>query len=214
MTYVMSDIHGSYADYLKMLDLIEFSAADALYIIGDVIDRGNDGIAILQDIMKRPNVYFLLGNHEDMMLNALTSKKQHGVDLWHGNGGEVTHACFDGLADEEQDAILAYLRNSPLRAFITVSGISYHLVHGCPSDDNDQKTLLWGRIRNSISFPTDRIIVSGHTPTLKYQSGTPMKIWYGNCGMVIDCGCAFPLHGGRLACLRLEDWQEFYIPTG
>ena len=43
-----------------MLSLIEFLPRDTLYVLGDVIDRGPDGIKILQDMMLRPNVFPLL----------------------------------------------------------------------------------------------------------------------------------------------------------
>ena len=36
-----------------MLSLIEFTLRDTLYVLGDVIDRGPDGIKILQDMMLR-----------------------------------------------------------------------------------------------------------------------------------------------------------------
>lgn len=36
--YVMSDIHGCYDEFIKMLELISFSDKDELYILGDVID--------------------------------------------------------------------------------------------------------------------------------------------------------------------------------
>lgn len=39
-TYVMSDIHGCYEEYRKMLDKIRFSKEDILYILGDILDRG------------------------------------------------------------------------------------------------------------------------------------------------------------------------------
>ena len=55
MKYVMSDIHGRYDKYADMLELIHFSEEDELYILGDVIDRGPDGIKILMDIMERSN---------------------------------------------------------------------------------------------------------------------------------------------------------------
>lgn len=32
MIYVMSDLHGMYDKYLKMLDVIEFKESDTLYI--------------------------------------------------------------------------------------------------------------------------------------------------------------------------------------
>lgn len=49
----MSDIHGHYAKYRAMFAEIHFSSADTLYILGDVIGRGPDGVKILQDILLR-----------------------------------------------------------------------------------------------------------------------------------------------------------------
>ena len=69
-TYVMSDIHGEIDRYHKMLELINFSSDDQLYIIGDVIDRGADGVSILLEIIDKGNVHFIIGNHEDMMLGT------------------------------------------------------------------------------------------------------------------------------------------------
>lgn len=46
MIYVMSDLHGMYSSYLKMLRKIHFCDADMLYILGDVIDRGPQPIQI------------------------------------------------------------------------------------------------------------------------------------------------------------------------
>ena len=53
MTYVMSDLHGRYDKYVQMLEKIGFGDGDTLYILGDVIDRGPDGIRILLDMMGR-----------------------------------------------------------------------------------------------------------------------------------------------------------------
>ena len=64
MVYAMSDLHGCYDLYIKMLEKIKFSDEDTLYILGDVTDRGEDGIKILQDKMKRKNVVPILGNHD------------------------------------------------------------------------------------------------------------------------------------------------------
>ena len=71
MIYVMSDIHGCGKAYHEILRKIKFCDTDHLYILGDVIDRGPDGISTLEDIMRRKNVTMLLGNHEHMMLEAL-----------------------------------------------------------------------------------------------------------------------------------------------
>ena len=44
MIYCMSDIHGELDRFKAMLDLINFSSDDTLYIIGDVIDRHPGGV--------------------------------------------------------------------------------------------------------------------------------------------------------------------------
>jgi len=67
-TYVVSDLHGESHLFRDVLRQIHFSNEDHLYILGDVIDRGPDGIALLQEIMVTPNMTLLLGNHEYMML--------------------------------------------------------------------------------------------------------------------------------------------------
>ena len=71
MTYCMSDIHREILKWKDMLELIQFSDEDTLYVLGDVIDRNPHGIEILQDIMKRPNIHMIIGNHEEMMLKTM-----------------------------------------------------------------------------------------------------------------------------------------------
>ena len=81
--YVMSDVHGQYKSYMKMLKKIDLKAEDTLYVLGDAIDRGPDGIKILNDIMKRPNVELILGNHELLMLDALKNFDEiKSKELW------------------------------------------------------------------------------------------------------------------------------------
>lgn len=71
--YVMSDVHGLKDRYDRMMENIH--EEDTLYILGDVIDRGPDGIVILQDVMQRSNVKMLMGNHEYMMLQYYQALK-------------------------------------------------------------------------------------------------------------------------------------------
>jgi len=62
-------------------------------------------------------------------------------------------------------------------------------------------------------------MIFGHTPTMEYQEDMPMKIYMKpeGLGIGIDCGSGFSDHPlypyapfGRLACLRLDDMQEYY----
>ncbi len=56
MIYAVSDIHGCYKLYQKLLDKIHFSDKDLLYVLGDVIDRGPEPIKVLMDMAQRFNV--------------------------------------------------------------------------------------------------------------------------------------------------------------
>ena len=81
MIYVMSDIHGCLNRYRNVLRQIRLRKDDHLYILGDVIDRGPEGLRILKDTMERGNVTLLLGNHEHMMLEALSHPDNDDVGL-------------------------------------------------------------------------------------------------------------------------------------
>ena len=85
MIYCMSDIHGELDRFKAMLDLINFSSDDTLYIIGDVIDRHPGGVEILKIIKDTPNMFMLLGNHEQMCLDTL------GPNSVYGRMVEVIH---------------------------------------------------------------------------------------------------------------------------
>ena len=72
MVYVLSDIHGRTDRFREVMRQINLRKEDHLYVLGDVIDRYPDGLRILRNLLKRSNVTVLLGNHEHMMLEALT----------------------------------------------------------------------------------------------------------------------------------------------
>lgn len=101
MIYVMSDIHGCYELYRKMLEKISFSKEDTLYILGDVVDRGTDGMKVLLDIAERENVILLRGNHDQQALVLLTAlyvldgekcseELLEVYKMWLSDGGEKT----------------------------------------------------------------------------------------------------------------------------
>ena len=83
--YAMSDIHGMYGSYMEAINRL--GENDHIFILGDVIDRGENGIKIIQDIMRRyknpqnnPKITFLLGNHEIMFLQTVNIMFRYGMD--------------------------------------------------------------------------------------------------------------------------------------
>ncbi len=213
-TYCISDIHGEYDRYIAMLEKIGFCDSDTLYVLGDVIDRGPDGIKVISDIMTRDNVQMLLGNHEQMCLDTLGLMPEYGARrLWQSNGGGKTRSRLLYVCTPVQRGrILRYMAALPEYADITVKGRRFHLVHGYPGRDKHSR--LWGRPEKDGPAPlADRTAIIGHTPTslITGDDESPLTIWHGEGVICIDCGCGHKSDKRRLACLRLDDMAEFYV---
>lgn len=91
-TYLVSDIHGCYKEFQKLLEEINLSDEDDLYVLGDAVDRGPEPINVLLDLMDRPNVTYILGNHDFCMYSIL---KRLAVEITDANYG--SHLTEDDL---------------------------------------------------------------------------------------------------------------------
>ena len=226
MTYVMSDLHGMYEKYLKMLDVIKFSDEDVLYILGDIIDRGPEPIEIILDIMTRPNIICIKGNHEHMALdcmryltgnNILTFRIMDMMYNWDSNSSQTTKAGFEKLEIAEKNAVTDFISGFAVYKEIIVNNRDYILVHaGLGNFRPDKKLneyteheLLWTRPDFEKMYFPDKYLVCGHTLTRKIASNSsPDRIFREKNNIAIDCGAVF---GGKLACLCLETYEEFYV---
>lgn len=229
MIYVMSDIHGNMARFDSVMKQINLQKEDALYILGDVVDRYPDGIRILRKIYKEPNIKMIIGNHEHMMLEALDCPRykygsddwfyqQQYIAQWYNNGGNTTHQYLKHIPLKIRQEIFNYLKSLPLNYEVEVNGEKYLLVHGAPVEtfaktkwtkaEDEIMHAVWTRIRRFDKMPEGKTVIFGHTPTSHYMNIAVPKIWYGDQKIGIDCGCGYV--DGRLACLRLDDMKEFY----
>ena len=97
MIYVLSDIHGHYNQYKSIMRRIGLQRDDHLYVLGDCIDRNPFGLKILKELYLMPNAAVLLGNHEYMMLDALTkaSPENEYIRRWYRNGGDMIKSKDD-----------------------------------------------------------------------------------------------------------------------
>lgn len=233
----MSDIHGNKNKFNSIMEQINLKSDDKLYILGDVIDRHPYGIELLQEIMDMPNAEMLLGNHEYMMLNVLnypykkdSSKNKEPydelVELWHYNGGGVTHKAYNKLSQQKKEKIKDYLNSRSLNYDLHIADKHYKLMHVMPEDvyemikpftvSSATSFCVWERELQVLLSELPYISVFGHTPTIYFQDDKTLKIYHNGNMIGIDCGSGFsePLDEddpkGRLACLRLDDMTEFY----
>lgn len=228
----MSDLHGEYKKYIAMLEKISFSDDDILFILGDVVDRGENCTDILKDMMLRSNVYPILGNHEVMaksILGKLLVKitddnyashideaTMRGMLEWQQNGGNATIKQFSALSEEERFDLLSYLDEFEPYQTVDTADNSFILVHSGLGNFSPDKRISEYSLKELCFMRPDYdkqlfsdnsvFIVSGHTPT-QLVSGKP-QIYKSHNNINIDCGAVF---GGRLACIRLDDFEEFYV---
>ena len=142
MIYACSDIHGCYNRFIKLLNRINFTEKDELYILGDTIDRNPDGIKVLLYIMENQNnIHLIMGNHEDFMYRYLFRQDmnkriyneiiENYNDIWFAdcNGGRITYDAYNELDEDTKQAIFKFLSELPIAILKEVNDIKYHLSH-------------------------------------------------------------------------------------
>ena len=231
MTYCISDIHGDFKGYKYLLEKVSFSDNDTLFVLGDVIDRGEGGMEILKDMMMRPNVFPILGNHEYMaipcmkfLLTEITEESIKDLDEniirglmeWQNVGGYTTMDAFHRLTQEEKEDIYEYLREFSLYEEIKVNGKKFVLVHAgitgfdanTPLEEYPFSNFLFKVPNYNRVYYPDKYLVTGHLPTCAiHQNKRPYFIYKGNNHIAIDCGSYC---GGQLGMICLDTMKEFY----
>ena len=216
---------------MELLRVINFGPNDTLYVLGDAIDRGADSLKCLRYIMAAPNIHMLMGNHEQMMLDALTSDYEADdsyMHNWLGNGGTEVLPAFCKLPEDEQVAIMEYIADLPYLTQVKIGEQNYVLVHAglnvvdyrtssdvstaavLPRQQLDD--LLWIRDKfyRKKALPKS-ITIFGHSPVPMIKKHNGGKVWRDKRFMDkvgIDGGVVY---GGSLLALRLDDGAEFAV---
>lgn len=193
-TYVFSDVHGHFGTLDRLLERVSPTSEDRIYMLGDMIDRGPDPIAVVQCCRSLPNTTVLMGNHEDLMFSFyLDPSDPSGQANWLINGGETTLKGLHALPQDERVDLARWLFTLPLYAQVEVGDRRYLLVHAgvnpwrfpkvLPTawDEEAVDALMAEQYRDDIMWirddfwgqPTglvnDRgegvIVIAGHTPT-------------------------------------------------
>lgn len=235
MRYMISDIHGCYEEYRKLLDEIQFSDEDELYVLGDAMDRGPEPIKVIQDIMTRPNAVYIIGNHdytmfyvmrkltvevtEDNYADHLSPDDLMVYSLWVlQDGGDITSRQFAALSRAEQQDILEYLENASLYEVLEDEGRRFVLVHSGIDGFSEDKELdeydfcdfILAKPDYGKRYYQDKetYVVTGHTPTMDIRADGKPEVYQGNGHIAIDCGCVF---GGNLAAYCVETGKITYV---
>ncbi len=224
--YVVGDVHGC-LDQLRAMhrliadDLRDRPVAEPLVLhLGDYIDRGPDSAGVIAALIAPfpvhagppPRMVNLIGNHEDLLLQALSGKRVE-AEVWLANGGHAALQSWgvpprtppkkwEGLLPP---AHVAFMRNL---ALVHRAG-SYVFVHaglrpGLRIDEQTRQDLLWIREPFLSSAVThEAIVVHGHTPEESHPVVRANRLG-------LDTGAVL---GGPLTCAILERDSMVFLQT-
>lgn len=168
---LVGDIHGEYRKFERALELSQYDpSADALILLGDLIDRGPDS----EDHaywLSRKDVIRILGNHEmmpGMLLSRIISRKT--AIAWGG-------AWFVDKDEDDLQSLSRALTDAPIALTLTTPhGRTVGVVHADCSKD-------WGR---------HVLVLEDHTH-LRHRDVRELSLWErgsfkdAQIGRVEDC---------------------------
>lgn len=227
MTYCISDIHGEYELFMRLLDKIGYSDSDRLIVCGDFIDKGTASIRLAKALFSMPNAYCIKGNHEYAFFKYYRSRMHAAIMdfdavLWQlqqyfpEDGHLLDWDTVDMLADLpyyiEDDEFICVHAGVPLDA----AGRLIPLEDAIPEELVEDR-----RFKDPQLLPKDgKCVLFGHTPTT-YLGAKPEILTYARsgrdpasreiadyCKIHLDTGTPI---SGVLGCFCIEDCRAHYV---
>ncbi len=231
MVYAISSLYGDWERYTEILKKINLKDDDILFVVGDIVDGGSKGIEILMDMMMRGNVFPILGEHDLICYEILSSiEKETRTDFsaplskaladrsqeWLNRGGEGTMEGYSKLSDDDKIALLEYMEEFSIFEEVECGGEKFILCHNLPEnfesgdnlDDYSAEEILSGNIDYNTNYFPGKILISGHDITIEIDRETHGKIFRNENHIAINCGGYM---GGMTAAYCLDTDEEIYV---
>ena len=110
--YVIGDIHGGLKALKQVLSKTPHKKNDTLIFLGDYVDGWSESpqvIDYLIHLSQIQNCIFIRGNHDDLLLQYLKTKKLNSE--WFKHGGESTLNAYKLLSKNKIDEHIHFLEN-------------------------------------------------------------------------------------------------------
>ncbi|MBQ7638663.1 MAG: metallophosphoesterase [Clostridia bacterium] len=225
MIYVTSDWHGCELKTVKSLfKKAGFTENDFCFVLGNVIDCGENGVELIEWLMEQYNVELLLGSHESMLLMCedmfindgapeMNDAQMAILKKWNEMGGMPTISALKKKKADELEYIFEYLNDAPLFETVSAGGRDFVLTHsglggfkkGKKLGDYAKEEILWNTPKLSDRYFDEATVVFGHVPTYEFGSEYEGKMLFTETWADVNPG-----EGYSPALLRLDDMKEFY----
>jgi serine/threonine protein phosphatase 1 len=206
-TIAIGDIHGCAHALETVLQAIAPSADDVIISLGDFVDVGRDTLQVIDQLIalqQRCRLVTIMGNHEEMLLEALSNESL--VDSWLMCGGMATVNSykFCGTLQDIPERHVEFIK-SCVEFYETEEHILVHANYepNLAVEEFPPHTLRWSLLDDPQPQPhaSGKTVIVGHT---EQREGEILDL---GCVKCIDTYC----HGyGWLTALELttgEVWQ-------
>ena len=202
----IGDIHGCSTALAALIKAIDPKPDNILITLGDYVDRGIDSKGALDQLITlvdQCHLIPIMGNHDEMMLNARNGKGDFA--FWMNCGGIVT---LDSYGDSGRLNLIPKEHFRFLESCVRFHEIETHFfVHAnykpdLPLAKQDDHTLRWLSLRDFVPGPhiSGKIAVLGHTPQ-------PDVLNLGHL-ICLDTGCC---DGGWLSAMDVTSGQIWQV---
>ena len=230
MTFVVSNLYGRLDKFEKLINKINLKDSDNLYILGNIVDFGEQSIELVNDLATRYNVYSVLGEHDYkayLLLSEFDRILREGgapsisfskeMIAWAQNGGQATLEAFQKSDIDSKEGFLDYLSDISVFEEISLKN-GKEFVLTCRGIDNFDKNIdlydyelddfMNGYLDIEKTYFSDKTMVVGyldyeHTPT-----GRAGKINAKNNNIALACDMS---ENDDVVCVCLETNDEYYV---
>ncbi|SEM49685.1 phosphoesterase, MJ0936 family [Mesobacillus persicus] len=131
---ILTDIHGNNAALTAVLDEIDHDLqVEHIYCLGDLVGIGHETNEVLETLFSREDVSFVLGNHDEAILDILAGKEPES------KGPERDHHKW--IASRLNEQLTAPLHQIPKQLESNYNGKKFLFTHYHLNEENEFMTV-------------------------------------------------------------------------
>ena len=230
MTFVASNLYGRMDKFEKLIKKINLKDSDILYILGNIVDFGEDSISLVNELSAQYNVYTVLGEHDYkayLLLSEFDRILREGgapsvnfskeMIEWCQNGGQSTLEAFKDADADEKEGFLDYLSDLPVFEEVTLKN-GKEFVLTCRGIDNfsndtdlydyELDDFMNGYLDIEKTYFDDRTMVVGYVDYEHTPAGRAGKVNSKNNNIALACDMS---ENDDVVCVCLETNEEYYV---
>ena len=230
MTFVVSNLYGRLDKFEKLIKKINLKDTDTLYVLGNIVDYGEQSIELVNDLSTRYNVYSVLGEHDYkayLLLSEFDRILKEGAApsvsftkemiAWSQDGGQATLEAFQKADADSKEGFLDYLSDLPVfEEAILKNGKEFVLT--CRGIDNFNKNtdlydyelddFMNGYLDIEKTYYNNKTLIVGYLDYEHTPAGRAGKVTAKNNNIALACDMS---ENDDVVCVCLETNDEYYV---